>query len=178
MTGEEKVVLGSGKLYVAVFDEKTGIPEDAVLETETNRLGDIQGGATLSYTPEFYTLEDDLGLVKKVFLTKETATLKTGILTWNGNTLAKLLSTAEITEDTSKKKRIVKIGGLGRFNETDYVIRFVHATNGNRVTIVGKNSGGLEFAYQPSQETVINAEFSAVPQDSDGTLITFEEDME
>ena len=34
------------------------------METEENRLGDIQGGATLEYKPTYYTVNDDLGLVK------------------------------------------------------------------------------------------------------------------
>ena len=55
----EKITLGSGKLYVAEWTDS--IPADASLETDANLIGYIQGGATLTYTPEFYTAEDDLG---------------------------------------------------------------------------------------------------------------------
>lgn len=53
----EKIVLGSGKLYVVEFSEN--IPENAVLETEENRLGYIKGGASIEYTPTFYEAKDD-----------------------------------------------------------------------------------------------------------------------
>ena len=43
----ERIVLGSGKLYV---DEFTGeLPEDVDIEVEAKLLGYIQGGATLTY---------------------------------------------------------------------------------------------------------------------------------
>ena len=64
----EKIVLGSGKLYVTEFANT--IPEDSVLEVKENILGYIQGGATLSYTPSFYEAKDDLGLVVKKPLSK------------------------------------------------------------------------------------------------------------
>ena len=46
MIDSEKIVLGSGKLYIKEF---TGgdIPENALIETEVNRLGYIQGGASM-----------------------------------------------------------------------------------------------------------------------------------
>ena len=52
----ERIVLGSGKLYV---DEFTGeLPEDAAIEVEAKLLGYIQGGATLTYKPTFYEAKD------------------------------------------------------------------------------------------------------------------------
>ncbi|NFI82560.1 hypothetical protein FDB14_19195, partial [Clostridium botulinum] len=57
--GKEKIVLGSGKLFVLEYDSATGIPEDTVVEAEINQVGLIQGGATLEYKPTFYTAKDD-----------------------------------------------------------------------------------------------------------------------
>ena len=51
---KDVITLGSGKLYVMLYDAEDGIPEDATIETEENRIGWIKGGATLTYTPEFY----------------------------------------------------------------------------------------------------------------------------
>lgn len=177
-TNGEKIVLGSGKLYVAEFSGT--IPADATIEVSTNLLGYIQGGATLSYKPSFYVAEDDLGLVKKQILTKEEVSLKSGIMTWNGETLDKLVSTARVTENGVTKKRQVKIGGLSNQDGKRYVVRFVHedALDGNvRVTIVGGNQGELALAFVKDKETVIDAEFIAIPQDNEGTLVIFEEDI-
>ena len=170
----DKIVLGSGKLYSAVFTGE--VPDNNVLETDNNLLGLIQGGATLEYKPKFYEATDDLGLIKKVVLTEEEVTLKSGIMTWNAKTLQKLSSTSRITEDASK--RIVKIGGLNNQDGKQYVIRFVHknAIDGDiRVTIVGNNQAGFSLKFAKDKETVVDAEFKASPLDNEGTLIVYEE---
>lgn len=173
---KDKIVLGSGKTYIAEF---TGsIPTDTVLEVEANLLGYIQGGASLEYKPEFYTAEDDLGYVKKTILTKEEATFKTGIMTWYANTLSRICSTARVTE--TETKRTVKIGGVSNQDGKKYIVRFVHEdeTDGDiRVTIVGNNQSGFTLAFAKDKETVIDAEFKALPHDSEGTLIIYEEEI-
>lgn len=179
MAGEkapEKIVLGSGKLYIDEFN--TTLPEDAAIEVEAKLLGYIQGGASLSYKPSFYEAKDDLGIVSKKIITDEEATLKSGIMTWNGNTLKKLSSTARVTTDVENKTRTVKIGGMGNYDGKKYVIHFVHkdAVDGDtRITIVGSNEAGFELAFAKDKETVINAEFKAQPHDAEGTLILYTE---
>lgn len=177
-TNGEKIILGSGKLYVTEYSGS--IPADNILEAASNLLGYIQGGATLSYKPTFYLAEDDLGLVKKQILTKEEVSLKSGIMTWSGDTLKRLVSTARVTENGVTNKRLVKIGGVGNQDGKRYIVRFVHedATDGNvRVTIVGGNQGELALSFAKDKETVIDAEFIALPHDSEGTLVLFEEDI-
>ncbi len=172
----DKIVLGSGKLYVTEFSST--IPEDSTIETNDNLIGYIQGGATITYTPTFYEAKDDLGYVSKKFLTEEEAVLKSGVMTWNGNTLAKLCSTARATDASGV--RTVKIGGISNYDGKKYVIHFVHEdeTDGDiRVTIVGSNEAGFEIAFAKDKETVINAEFKAQPQDTDGTLILYKEEI-
>lgn len=173
----EKIVLGSGKLYCLEYTGTT-IPDDTVIETDENLLGLIQGGASLEYKPEYYTAEDDLGLAKKTILTKEEATLKSGIMTWCGNTLKKLCATARVTE--AEGKRTVKIGGVGNQDGKQYVIRFLHedAADGDiRLTVVGQNQAGFTLAFAKDKETVIDAEFGALPNDASGTLILYEEEI-
>lgn len=178
----KRIVLGSGKLYVVEAEATDGvytIPANSVIETAANQIGLIQGGATLEYTPEFYEAKDDLGLASKKYLTNETAILRSGVMTWNGETLAKLCSTATV-DNSTQGKRIVKIGGINNFDNQQYIIRFVHedATDGDiRLTIVGSNESGFEMAFVKDAETVVNAEFSAVPNDADGTLIIYEEEV-
>ena len=175
--GKEKIVLGSGKLYTMEFVDDT-IPTDILLEIEDNLLGLIQGGATLEYKPKFVTATDDLGLKSKTVLTEEEVTLKSGIMTWCGNTLKKLCATASVTEAAGK--RTVKIGGLGNQDGKTYVIRFVYEDDVDgdiRVTIVGNNQAGFTFSFAKDKETIVDAEFIASPMDSTGTKIIFEEDI-
>lgn len=171
----ETLTLGSGKLYCTEFDGD--LPENTEIETEGNLLGLIQGGASLEYQPEFYTAEDDFGLAQKTIITSEEATLKSGICTWNGSTLAKLCATARVTEASGT--RTVKIGGRANDDGKSYVLHFLHEdeTDGDvRVTIVGKNQSGFTLAFAKDKETVIDAEFKAQPHDTEGTLIKYEEE--
>ena len=106
-------------------------------------------------------------------ITDEEVTLKSGVLTWNGNTLKNLVATARVEEDKTKKTRTVKIGGAGNYNSKKYVLHFVHEDI--RITIVGSNEAGLELAFAKDKETVINAEFKAQPHDDKGTLVIYKE---
>ncbi len=172
----EKITLGSGKLYVAEWTDS--IPADASLETDANLIGYIQGGATLTYTPEFYTAEDDLGYVAKKIITSEEVVLSSGVMTWNGATLAKLCSTARVTE--TQGIRTVKLGGVSNFDQKKYLIRFLHEDSADgdiRLTIVGSNENGFEMAFAKDKETVINAEFKAMPLDNEGTLLIYSEEI-
>ena len=173
---EDKIVLGSGKLYVIAFSDT--IPEDTVLEVDNNLLGYIQGRATLSYTPSFYEAKDDLGFVVKKMITEEEAVLKSGVMTWCGETLKKLCSTARVT--STNTERTVKIGGASNYDGAKYVIRFLHEdkVDGDiRITIIGSNEAGFEMAFAKDKETVINAEFKAMPMDNEGTLIEYREEI-
>ena len=174
----EKIVLGSGRVYISEFDG-SNIPNSTTIEADANLLGYIQGGATLTYTPTFYEAKDDLGVVSKKFITEEEAVLKSGIMTWNGETLKKLCSTANVTTNAATHTRTVKIGGAGRYDGKKYVIHFLHEDNVDgdiRLTIIGQNEAGFELSFAKDKETVINAEFKAQPCDSDGTLVIYEEE--
>ena len=177
MGNSKRIVLGSGKVYVDEFSDT--IPEDTAIETDANLIGYIKGGATLEYTPSFYEAKDDLGYVSEMYLTEEEAVLKTGVMTWNGDTIHRLSATARVTEDASTKMRTVKIGGIGNFDNKKYLIRFVHEDNNDgdvRVTISGMNQSGWTLTFQKDAETVLNAEFKAMPCDSNGTLIIYTEE--
>lgn len=174
---KETITLGSGKLYSI---EYTGtIPTNTEIEKAENILGYIQKGASLDYKPEFYEAEDDLGIVKKQILTKEEVTFKSGILTWNAETLKRLVATGRVTEDTESATRTIKIGGINNNDGKQYIFHFVHEDkkDGNvRITIVGQNTAGFSLAFAKDAETVIDAEIKALPNDDEGTLIIFQED--
>ena len=177
---KETITLGSGKIYLAEFTGE--VPETAQLETEANLFAYIQGGAELSYEAEYHEASDDLGFVKKTKITKESATLKLGLLTWTGNTIEKLAPTARVTEDKAKGTRITKVGGAGNDNGKKYIARFLHEDkqDGNvRITIVGKNKAGFTLKFDKDNETVVDMEFGAQPGlDKEGTLIILEEEID
>ena len=176
MPEKDKITLGSGKLYMAEF---TGtLPEVSTLTVEENRLGYISGGATLEYKPTFYEAKDDLGYVVKTILTEEEATLKSGILTFNGKVLDKLCDSSVVEDNAGK--RTVKIGGLGNAKNKDYVVVFHHEDKKDGdiwVLIVGRNQSGFSLAFAKDKETVIDAEFKAIPHDNNGTLIEYIEEI-
>ena len=125
MAASKRIVLGSGKLYVQAMANDT-VPTVDALCVDANQLGYIQGGATLTYTPTFYTAKDDLGVCTKTVLTEEDVTLTTGLMTFDANALDKLVATGSVTDDTTNHKRTLKIGGVGQNDGTKYAICFKH----------------------------------------------------
>lgn len=174
----EVITLGSGELLIKEYDATTGVPDYTEFNATTDLLGRIQGGATLEYKPTFYEAKDDSGKAVKTIITEEEATLKSGVLTWNGKTLKKLSSTARVTE--SNGIRTVKVGGVANNDGKSYVLCFHHTDNQDGdvwLLIRGVNQGGFSLAFAKDKETVIDAEFKCMPMDEDGTLIEYVEEM-
>lgn len=172
----EVITLGSGDLMIQEYLDT--MPKYIDFNVETDLLGRIQGGATLEYEGEWYEAKDDTGKVVKAIITEETATLKSGIITWNGKTLEKLCSTARVTE--SGGIRTVKIGGVGNHNGKSYALCFHHTdkVDGDVWLVVrAVNQGGFSIAFAKDKETVIDAEFKCLPQDDEGTLIQYVEEI-
>ena len=96
--------LGSGHLHIQEF---TTLPTDwnDFFNSTTNLIGRIKGGASIEYTTEKYEDEDDLGYVVIEDITKEKVILKTGVMTWDGDTLAKLGTT--VRTSTGDRKSVV-----------------------------------------------------------------------
>lgn len=180
MNNLTEVILGSGDLYALEF---TGtMPEHSVIETEENLLGRIKGGAALEYKPTTKAVKDDSGAVNKEYIISEEGKIKSGVLTWCLATLSKLTAAGRYTENVVNGKNVatLKIGGkLGRAL-TKYLIRFTHVKENGykfRTTIVGTASSGFKLEFKPEDATVIDAEFTAVSHDDEGTLIIIEEEL-
>lgn len=172
----EVITLGSGDLMIKEYTDV--MPEYSAFSVETDLLGRIQGGATLEYSGEWYEAKDDTGKVVKTIITSEEATLKSGVLTWNGKTLEKLCSTARVSE--SDGIRTVKIGGVSNHNGKSYALCFHHTDKVDGdvwVVVRGVNQGGFSLAFAKDKETVIDAEFKCLPQDDEGTLIQYVEEI-
>ena len=164
------ITLGSGKIYLQAFS--SSMPTVETLCTDTNLLGYIKGGASLEYTQETYEEKDDLGYVSKIITTNEEAVLKCGLITWNGDTLTKLIDRCKTT--TASGKRTTKIGGKGNETGGYYAICFKHEdpTDGNLwILIKGRNTAGATLTFAADSGTVIEPEFKAIPHDDNGTLI-------
>ena len=172
----EVITLGSGEIYVAEFSGS--MPTVDTLCVDDNLLGHIKGGASLEYTMETYEEKDDLGKVSKIITTSEEALLKCGLLTWNGETLTKLVDRGTTTEAAGK--RTTKIGGAGNNSNKNYVICFKHtdSVDGNVwVLIKGKNTAGFTLTFAVDEGTVVEPEFKALPHDDNGTLIELIEEI-
>ena len=179
-TNTKRITLGSGKLYIDEWDGST-LPDTDEICVDANLLGYIKGGATLAYTPTFYEAKDDLGYCVKTIITEEEVTLTSGIMTFNANTLEKLVDTGRVTEEPTGKTRTILIGGIGNMKRARHVLCFHHEDNVDGdiwVMIVGQNQAGFSLAFAKDAETVIDAEFKALAQDNVGTLIKYiEEDQ-
>ena len=172
----KRIVLGSGDLFLMEFTGALPSIEDICIDT--NFLGYIQGGATLEYKPTFYEAKDDTGKAIKIIITDEEAILKSGIMTFNGETLKTLCATGRVSDKDNK--RTVKIGGISNADNKRYVICFHHIDKIDGdiwVVIVGQNQSGFTLAFAKDKETVIDAEFKALCQDDEGTLIQYIEEI-
>ncbi|MCM1023818.1 MAG: hypothetical protein NC395_07140 [Prevotella sp.] len=178
----KEYTLGSGHLHVGEAD-LDALPKTSAewltylndfCKKEDNLLGRIKGGASVEYTTEKTEDEDDLGYVVIEEITKEKVTLKSGMMTWNGETLETLCATAR-KETDENGITTVKIGGLGNRNDKAYIICFEHHSHKLRVAIVGKNNEGFTFSFEQDKATVIDVLFRAQAMDSEGTLIILQD---
>lgn len=174
---KDTITLGSGKLYMQAFADAMPSVED--LCKDENLLGYIKGGASLEYAEETYEEKDDLGYVSKIITTSEEALLKCGLITWNGETLKKLVDRCQST--TEDGKRTTLIGGAGNAQGKYYAICFFHEdkADGNLwVVIKGRNTAGCTLTFAADAGTVMEPEFKAMPHDDKGTLIELIEEAD
>lgn len=187
MSEAERIILGSGYIHVKAYAKGEAIPNPEDFCKDETLFAYVKGGATIEYKPEFYEAKDDMGKVAKTVVTDEGVTLKSGIMTFSGNTLAKLCDTARVSERTvtkqgtpDKKYRVVKVGGAGNAKGAKYIICFHHvdAVDGDiYLMIIGQNQAGFSLSFAKDNETVVDAEFHALPMDGEGTLITYTEEI-
>ena len=172
----DRIILGSGDLYIAEYDGETAPTVTALKKTE-NQVGEISSGATLEYTNETYTAKSDNGKRQKTVITNETVVLSPGLCSLDEAKIVRLIPTARVAEDAANKKTVIKIGGTNNDNGKSYAILFYHTdkTDGDiAVMIVGKNTNGLTLTFKKENETILDPKFTAEPNDDDGTLVILE----
>ena len=165
----KEYTLGSGHLHLGVYENTLPTWDEFFSSTE-NLIGRIKGGASISYTTEKYEDEDDLGYIKIEEIKKEKVEMKSGVMTWNLETLQSLCSTARSTTLADGTVH-AKIGGLANQSNARYILGFEHKDKGLRVAIVGRNTEGFSFDFKQDSVTVIDCVFSAEALDDEGTLI-------
>ncbi len=166
MTEEKKyndpIVLGSGRIYVDVYDGIT-VPNVADIEKDEKELGNISGGATLEAAETFYTAKDDLDKIRRKKMTGDEYTLSTGIMTINAGVLEKTLSTVNVSENTERGTKELKLGGVSHYKEQRYIFLFVNEDKDVRIMLLGSNEAGLTLQFMKDKETVINQKIVGEP---------------
>ena len=186
---ENRIVLGSGKLYITELPNHLDTSLTSVASTfsffagmanEDNLLGLISGGAELEYTSNMLTVSDDKEIATKTVVTTEGVTLKGGIITWNGKVMEKLVATCRVTDDPILGYRQMKIGGLENDNGKVYALLFVHddkADGDLYVFITGKNTAGIKMAFKKDAATTVDPTFTAEALDDTGTKLVILEQI-
>lgn len=185
MAAPERIILGSGYIHVGLFTKGMTVPNPEDFCTDANKYAYISGGAELSYSSENYEAKDDMGQVAKSIITSEEVTLKSGIMTFSGNTLEVLCDTARVSTRESvvdgKTYREVRVGGTGNQQNKKYIICFHHIDKADGdiyLMIIGQNQAGFTLSFKKDEATVVDAEFHALPNlDSEGTLVTYTEEV-
>lgn len=177
----QRVVLGAGKWYIAPYT--SGALDMETVGEEDNLLGYTQGGATITFTPETYTIEDDIGMVRKTFQTKASAEMKTGLLTFTTDSLAAMLSVGQATQTpasaSERGKTTLKLGG-GKSALKKFSVVFVYEDDETgfktRIGMVATNTAPLELVFAKDAETVVDVTFTAESNGVDDTIIVIEEE--
>lgn len=174
----KSIILGSGSLYYYPMNENTwanyanGNITDATIENNSYRLGLVSGGYTVTYEPTFVKVKDDLGLVQYTGLQEENIAVKSGLLTFDSNTLNALASTGSVT--TVNNITTFDLGGISHYNQADALLRFVSSDNKKRADIKPELNGGFELSFQKDNATVLDVMFQAAPMPGlDGRMLKY-----
>lgn len=175
----ENVILGGGTHYIA---EYTGgaLEELSAYCVDENIAGWTQGGTTLTYTPEIKKIEDDIGMVRRTFMSKANAEMKTGFLTLDTQSLSNMMSVGKFTKgQAGGVNKLELIGGKEALRKYIVVFEYKDEENGHnlRVGMIATNTAALELIFKSDQETVPNVTFSAESNGVNDTLVVIEEDI-
>jgi len=169
-----EIVLGSGTLYVMPFSGT--MPAKATIAVEANILGYIKGGASIEYKVTDYDVKDDSGKINERFAIDHEATFKSGLLTWNAETLSKVMSVGTYVDDTENELRTITLGSKGVEKMKKFVIRFeVSDGSGLGFNMVGTNSKGFSFTFAKDKETVEDVEFKGIAYNDAGNILSIDQ---
>jgi len=177
-TETNTILLGSGDLFLGVVEPNA---TEAEIEAALVKIGEISGGATLTYKPTFKEVRGGAqNNILANFKTSEEVIFKTGLCTFYLQNISRL-NAASYIEDTTAGKRRIGIGGL-RDVPINF-LRFVHYKPSGKRLIVNifkaQNQKGFELNFDAEKETVLDMEFiaMAVPNKTDGNLVEIIEEI-
>ncbi|WP_069999446.1 hypothetical protein [Cellulosilyticum sp. I15G10I2] len=177
LANKEEITLGSGDLYLVEFTDV--IPDDATIEVEANRIGELSDDTTLEYSCEWKEVQNSKGKVVKSFPIKEEVKLTADILSWNTKTIDKMVQTGKVTEDEVNGIRTIEIGGIKNYINKYYFVHFVHTKDDGkkiRITLKGKNQNGLSLVFG-AEATTIGCEFKAFSMNTEDRLVKISEEV-
>lgn len=96
-------------------------------------------------------------------MTGDEYTLSTGIMTINASVLEKTLSTVNVSENTERGTKELKLGGVSHYKEQRYIFLFVNEDKDVRIMLLGSNEAGLTLQFMKDKETVINQKIVGEP---------------
>lgn len=179
-SSSQPVIMGAGDWFVMPYE--SGEVDCEAVCVEANYAGETMGGATVEYTPTTYTIEDDRGKLRRTFMVKADAKMKTGLLTLDVNAIGSLMSVGVLSTSTDGKKKILKLGG-GRAELKRFVVVFRYPKDEEKglyiyVGMVATNTSPLSLAFTKDKETVQDLEYTADTNGVDDTILVIEEDIE
>ena len=177
---KQHVIMGAGEWFVKEYTE--GEVDCEAICVDENYAGETQGGATVEYTPSTYTIEDDNGKLRRTFMVKADATMKTGLLTIDVKSIGSLMSVGVLTINEGGTKRILKLGaGRAELKRFFVVFRYTKDKEKNQYIYVGMvatNTAPLTLAFTKDKETVQDLTYTADTNGVDDTILVIEEDIE
>ena len=101
-----RIAIGSVDIYMQEFTGTavSDIPADNVIETEANHIGRTKDGGEITYTTTYYSVKSDDGKAARNEMTDDGATISFGLITWNGNTIVKIVPTASTSISGGKRR--------------------------------------------------------------------------
>lgn len=176
----QSVIMGAGDWFVKEYE--SGEVDCEAVCVDENYAGETSGGATVEYTPTTYTIEDDRGKLRRTFMVKADAKMKTGMLTLDVKSISNMMSVGVLKMSEDGKKRILKLGG-GRAELRRFVVVFRYPKDEDKglyiyVGMVATNVSPLTLAFTKDKETVQDLEYTADTNGVDDTILVIEEDIE
>lgn len=159
MAETQEILFGTGELFI--------VTEDGGEEVET-KVGESSGEASLNVSYEFRDVRGGAkNQVLKSLMTSETVTFNCGILTYDLKSIKEFVA-GYFSEDEIKGTKTLGIGG--NINVPVKRLRFVHTKeDGKTITLEmykAQNRAGLNWIFNPEEETVFAYEFSLLADTS------------
>lgn len=175
----EEILFGTGDLYVLENDiDIETLPTKEEIEQAGFKIGESNGEATLTITPEFVDVRggarNDL---LRSFQTSEDITFNAGIVDYSLNTIKEFVA-SRFSESASFKK--LELGG--NFKVPINKLLFVHTKieDGNRIFMKmhkAQNQAGLEWAFNNEEATTFPFEFRLLKDTEKGNIVEIIEEL-